>query len=265
MLFLQMANDGSNAFLGNQGDAMMDAWLNKDVIKSTGEPITSVMEVGGDYKMVPPVIMASVAWGAPPVCTPTPGQEQQETSCQDGVDNDCDGFTDAADSDCPQACVPTELGTELTCDDGLDNDCDDLVDCDDSDCDADPACQTGMACSEYVDKGACNNDPNCEWVGSPKSGFCQDATGGTAEICDDGIDNDGDTLVDCDDGDCSGDPACQTGACDNDGVCEAGEDCNSCISDCAGQTGGKPANRFCCGNGIAEAAEGDGTICDDNY
>jgi len=30
-----------------------------------------------------------------------------------------------------------------------------------------------------------------------------------AEICDDGIDNDGDTLVDCDDPDCDGDPACE--------------------------------------------------------
>ena len=34
------------------------------------------------------------------ICTPTPDQELQETSCGDGVDNDCDGLTDGADPDC---------------------------------------------------------------------------------------------------------------------------------------------------------------------
>ena len=257
--FLQLANNGTNAFLGNQGDAMMDAWLNADVVQSTGTPITSVMQVNGDYKMVPPVIMASTSWGIPPTCTPT---ENPEVSCQDGADNDCDGFTDAADPDCAPVCVPTGQ-TETICDDGLDNDCDGLFDCDDSDCSGDPACQTGMACSDYVEKGACNNDPSCEWIGSPKSGSCQNATP-TETVCDDTIDNDGDGLTDCDDADCSGDPACQTGTCDGDGVCEPGEDCNSCANDCAGQTGGKPANRFCCGNGVLETAEGDGSICDGN-
>jgi len=59
-----------------------------------------------------------------------------------------------------------------------------------------------------------------------------------------------------------GDPG--GGDCGN-GVCNAGEDCTSCSSDCAGQTGGKPSNRYCCGNGVAESAEGNGSICDDNY
>jgi hypothetical protein len=38
--------------------------------------------------------------------------------------------------------------------------------------------------------------------------------------------------------------------CGND-VCEAGngEDCVSCPADCNGVQGGKPANRFCCGDG----------------
>ena len=34
------------------------------------------------------------------------------------------------------------------------------------------------------------------------------AVGGTSEICNDGIDNDGDGAVDCADPDCAGDPAC---------------------------------------------------------
>jgi len=265
MLFLKKANDETNAFLGGEGNAMLDAWLHADVVKSTGQPITGVQMVNGDYKMVPPVVMASTEWGIPPICEPTPGQETTETSCQDGVDNDCDGDTDSADSDCTPACVPTSQ-TEAVCDDGLDDDCDGLFDCDDSDCDADPACQTGMACADYPDKGSCQNDPSCVWSGSPKNGSCQDATGGTTEtICNDAIDNDGDGLIDCNDSDCSADPACQQTTCDGDGICEAGENCNSCASDCAGVTGGKPANRYCCGNGIVESPEGDGSVCDGNY
>ncbi|MCH8851791.1 MAG: BPTI/Kunitz domain-containing protein [Planctomycetes bacterium] len=49
-----------------------------------------------------------------------------ETFCADTLDNDCDGCTDGADSDCG--------GSETNCADGVDNDCDGLVDRDDSDC-----------------------------------------------------------------------------------------------------------------------------------
>jgi len=141
--FLQKANNGQNAFLGGEGDAMLDAWLNADVVQSTGNPITGVLPIGGDYKMVAPVVMATVERGNP---TGRNSAEEPEVTCDDGTDNDGDGLTD------------------------------------------------------------------------------------------------------CDDSDCSGDPACQTGACNNDGV-----------------TGGKPANRFCCGNGVQEGPEGDGSVCDGNY
>jgi hypothetical protein len=68
--------------------------------------------------------------------TCTPGSPSNEV-CNDGIDNDCDGDTDSADLDCP---------------------------------DPGPG-----ACSDYVDKGSCNNDPNCDWVGRPQSGTCEDA------------------------------------------------------------------------------------------
>jgi len=55
------------------------------------------------------------------------------------------------------------------------------------------------------------------------------------------------------------------GGCDDDGVCEAGEDCDTCPNDCEGVQTGKPANRFCCGNGVMESAEGGGGICDGNF
>jgi hypothetical protein len=83
--------------------------------------------------------------------------------------------------------------------------------------------------------------------------------------CADGLDNDCDGNTDCNDADCAGDPGCQPPACDGDGICEAGEDCLSCGSDCAGRSTGKPANRYCCGDGVAQSAEGDGTLCDGNF
>lgn len=54
------------------------------------------------------------------------------------------------------------------------------------------------------------------------------------------------------------------GSCNNNGICDPGEDCETC-DDCEGKQNGPPAGRFCCGNGIVEEAEGDGTICDGNY
>ena len=223
--FLQLANDGSNAFLGQEGDNMMDAWLNAEVRNSQGEPITGVIDVNDDdiYNMVPPVVMDTAEWGVPPVCTPT---EDPEVSCQDGIDNDCDGFADSADADCdtPPVCIPTE-DPEVSCNDGIDNDCDGLTDADD------PDCQGGMACTGYEDKGSCNNDPTCTWTGSPKNGNCGDAVvcEPQPEICDDNIDNDCDGATDCADSDCSADPICQAADCSiyngNETACKAEATC----------------------------------------
>jgi hypothetical protein len=120
---------------------------------------------------------------------------------------------------------PTEPGTETTCDDSLDNDCDGLTDCSDPDCD--PACQ--MQCSDYG-KGDCNNDPTCEWVGNSKKGSCQDAvvcepTGPEEGNCADGIDNDCVNGTDCaDTAACGADPVCPMVDCStwgNQGDCES--------------------------------------------
>jgi len=59
--FLYRANNGTdpgqggNAFLGAEGVNMLEAWINAEV------PVA--MEVAGDRKMVPPVIMATASWG----------------------------------------------------------------------------------------------------------------------------------------------------------------------------------------------------------
>jgi spore coat protein A len=54
--------------------------------------------------------------------------------------------------------TPTET-PEVSCNDGLDNDCDGLIDADD------PDCQAGVDCSQFTDSGPCRNAPNkaCRW------------------------------------------------------------------------------------------------------
>ncbi|MDX1777012.1 MAG: hypothetical protein R3297_10545, partial [Desulfobulbales bacterium] len=59
-----------------------------------------------------------------------------------------------------------------------------------------------------------NSDPSNDTVYGTTRVVCASGGGGgppsDPEICDDGIDNDGDGKVDCDDrGDCKRDPACQ--------------------------------------------------------
>lgn len=63
-------------------------------------------------------------------------------------------------------------------------------------------------------------------------------------ICDDGIDNDSDGLLDCADPDCATSMACP-GECDHDGVCDAGEDGVGCPGDCP----------IVCGDGRCEGSE----------
>jgi hypothetical protein len=60
--FLNNANNQPNAFLGQEGVNMLEAWINAEV------PVA--MEVGGDRKMVPPVVMASTTWGTLPGTSP---------------------------------------------------------------------------------------------------------------------------------------------------------------------------------------------------
>jgi hypothetical protein len=110
--------------------------------------------------------------------------------------------------------------------------------------------------------GAVCGDSNCD-AGEDActcAGDCGPAPGSESN-CTDTLDNDCDSLVDCDDSDCSSDIACSCG----NGTCDPGEDCNSCGTDCASKTNGPASGRYCCGNGVKESAEGDGTICDGNY
>ena len=91
-----------------------------------------------------------------------------ETGCDDGVDNDCDGTLDCADSDCVGNAVCVEV-----CDDGEDNDADGNVDCADSDCVGNAACVE--VCDDGKDNDADGNvdcaDADCEGAPACPSGI----------------------------------------------------------------------------------------------
>ena len=81
------------------------------------------------------------------------------------------------------------------CDDGIDNDGDDDTDCWDTDCGFEGPVE--LTCNDNRD-----NDCDGQWDSADSDCF------GLVEICGDGIDNDGDTLVDCEDeDDCLDQPA----------------------------------------------------------
>ena len=161
-----------------------------------------------------------------------------DVTCEDGIDNDCDGLTDAADPDC------TEPDPEI-CDNGIDDNGNGLVDCEDPQCDGfvDGACATGepgicadgtfvcqnltQVCEQNQQAGTegpfgdptCSDelDNDCDGLTDANDPDCD----AVPEICDDGIDNSGNGLVDCEDPACDGfvGGACDTG---NLGICAAG-------------------------------------------
>jgi hypothetical protein len=67
-------------------------------------------------------------------CGTCTASEPTETSCADGLDNDCDGAIDGNDSDCTPSCIPNGKEKGKRCFDGIDNDCNGLIDA------ADPGC-----------------------------------------------------------------------------------------------------------------------------
>ena len=145
-------------------------------------------------------------------------------SCSDETDNDSDGYVDLDDPDCV-------LGEEeddsffglYTCNDGLDNEdeTDGDIDADDSDCasafDNNETRTSGSSCNDNggadddLDGWSNDADPDCS-VGNGEIGF-------TGFVCNNGVDDDGDTLIDAEDPGCI---AAQRFTEDD----SAGSDCN---------------------------------------
>ena len=123
-------------------------------------------------------------------CSPTePGTEQ---TCDDGLDNDCDGLVDTADPDCA-GCTPS-APDDVTCN-GIDDDCNGLID--------DGYVATPTTCGI----GACESTGGLECVDSSIVDTCSPGSPGTEgpegdATCSDGEDNDCDGLTDMADSDC---------------------------------------------------------------
>jgi hypothetical protein len=139
-------------------------------------------------------------------CTPT-GAETSAAACADGVDNDCNGFTDCRDFSCsrnnPAVTFCPDAGTTIrdaatdrpacdsggalentpaACSDGIDNDCDGFRDCMDNNCSCIGTCPPGRF--------------------APVGCMCHGTEDNTA-ACGDGIDNDCNSFIDCRDFSCS--------------------------------------------------------------
>ncbi len=153
--------------------------------------------------------------------------------CEDGVDNDSDGFVDCEDADCDT----DPMCHESTCDDGLDNDNDGLSDCADLDCAADAWCQAETLCADGFDN---DNDAllDCADPDCAADVWCQAET-----LCADGFDNDNDGLGDCLDPDCFaeapclGENLCDDGVDnDNDGLLDCEDAECAAFAECLGET-----------------------------
>jgi len=139
-------------------------------------------------------------------------------ACDDGVgctDDSCNEVNDtcintANDTYCPddgQFCTGVEYCDTFSDCDSTGNPCQAGETCIDST----DTCEA-LTCAKITDKGTCNEDPNCEWVGHPRNGTCLEVVvcEPAPEVCGDGVDNDCDGMTDCaDTADCSGDPSCE--------------------------------------------------------
>jgi hypothetical protein len=227
-------------------------------------------------------LCAQVTCDAPPAssCDGDNAVTYAATGTCDATDGMCD-YAEAARTNCADSgqvctggvCMNTNPGQEI-CDDSADNDNDGKIDCMDTDCAAAANCQDvdkceGVTCDmaptptcdgtslvTYAAAGTCDAaDGMCDYAEASRvncadtgeacmAGAC---VAPTAEICDDNMDNDGDSKTDCDDEDCADAANCQPVAeicddnMDNDG--DSKVDCDD--EDCAADAACQPATPGC--------------------
>jgi hypothetical protein len=148
-------------------------------------------------------------------------------------------------------------------------DCNDSNECTADACDATGTCgftpldgttcaDGGICCSGTCAAAVCSADADCNDNNActrdscVNQGTCSASCSYTAETsCTSG---DGCCPAGCEattDSDCPAGAVCGDAFCAGQG---SGEDCKTCPQDCPGKTTGKPSGRYCCGNGICEAA-----------
>jgi hypothetical protein len=180
----------------------------------------------------------------------------QPPVCGDG---DCTGDEDPCS--CAQDCGSPPTAETGLCTDGVDNDCDTYTDCDDSDCSADLACicNNNGICELGEDCNNCPIDCRQKTTGNPNSRYCCDGdqTDCGDPRCSESGWSCGDSGVctsdpDCDDGlYCNGPETCFDGSC-QEGIdpcpgqgCDEGSD--QCVT-CGGNKAPCSDNIECCSN-----------------
>src|SRR3989344_5886276 len=130
---------------------------------------------------------------------------------------DCTDYKDCSGKSCGLGCICfNKLGStgvmikgkkEILCTDQISNDGDAKIDCADTDCAGDSSCIETVVCTPSCTDKTCGDDGCGGSCGSCVAGetCSNNACVQTVEICDNGKDEDGDTLLDCTDyKDCSG-------------------------------------------------------------
>jgi len=185
--------------------------------------------------------------------------------CEDGLDNDGDGLTDADDPACqqpgcrpssqtPQKCDESTLNPENpeagNCADGIDNDGDGLIDDADPDCGVSPTpgdCADGEDNDDDGDVDDADSDCQAEDCVQDGVNTCNEVTPppGTETDCSNGLDDDGDGDIDQADSDCQTPENPGAGNCadgidnDGDGLIDADDpDCQVAAANlCTGASG----------------------------
>jgi hypothetical protein len=83
-------------------------------------------------------------------------------------------------TDCNDNSASVNPGAFETCDDTVDNDCNGQTDCNDSSCSGDPACLAEL-CTDYTDRRSCKADSRCNWSGKLKT--CSEPVVYTQQEC----------------------------------------------------------------------------------
>lgn len=194
-----------------------------------------------------------------------------EADCGNSIDDDGDMMVDCFDPDCAMDPICEIGGPETMCSDMVDNDADMSTDCLDADCDMNTDCETGDAeCTAGADEdmdGLVNcEDPGCDgFDGENGDGTGDPCEFGVETLCNDGFDNDADTLVDCaDDTDCNA-MGMAIAPCENDNetICDDGIDNDGDgMADCADPD---DCPDMAAAADVCTADEDTQVVCDDDF
>jgi parallel beta-helix repeat protein len=201
---------------------------------------------------------------ADPDCSQDPACQTCTDNDGDGYGKPASSSCAHTEFDCNDNDAAIRPGATEICTDGQDNDCDQYTDCADSDCSQDPACQT---CTDNDGDGYGKPaSPTCAHTELDCNDNDASIHPGANEICTDGQDNDCDQYTDCADSDCSQDPACQS-CTDNDGDGYGNPASSTCAHpelDCNDNDPNiHPGATETCDNGIDENCDDTDPACPD--